>query len=247
MISRKNRKNNLKNKKGGSHVGIIISFVIFVSFLLFFYTIIQPAISRQEKQSFLDSVESKIINEASAELKTASVKIVDSTYGGCLKFEELLEGVGMDSNLISTDEDGSILPTGISEEEIQVDVGEKSFFRVHNSEEFEEVDEELENCQPIQEKIGYNIGLLRSDLEVFESRILDIRERYEDDHFELREDLGILPGNEFGFDFTYSNGTTISVGQVQTAGLDIYISDSQIQYISKEGNREVGTLNVRVW
>ena len=37
----------IKSKKG-SHVGVVVSFVIFVTFLIFLYTIIQPATVREK-------------------------------------------------------------------------------------------------------------------------------------------------------------------------------------------------------
>ena len=39
--------------KKGSHVGVVVSFVIFVTFLVFLYTIVQPATVREKDRQYL--------------------------------------------------------------------------------------------------------------------------------------------------------------------------------------------------
>lgn len=49
--------------KKGSHVGMMISFVIFVTFLVFLYSILQPVIKiRQNKELVLDSLKTELVN-----------------------------------------------------------------------------------------------------------------------------------------------------------------------------------------
>ena len=55
----------MKNrKKGGTHVGMMLSFVIFITFITFLYTIIQPSIQVQKsKQVTLDVLKENLIRE----------------------------------------------------------------------------------------------------------------------------------------------------------------------------------------
>ncbi len=49
--------------KRGSHVGMMISFVIFITFLVFLYSILQPVIkTRQDKELVLDSLKTELLN-----------------------------------------------------------------------------------------------------------------------------------------------------------------------------------------
>ena len=64
-----------EKKRGGTHVGVILSFVIFVTFLIFLYTTIQPAVKlNKDKQIVLDLLKEEIISSVSAELTNAVIK-----------------------------------------------------------------------------------------------------------------------------------------------------------------------------
>lgn len=243
-----NREKGLKNNCKGSHVGVMLSFVIFVSFLLFFYLIVQPTVTRQEKQSFLDSVEARLIEEASAELKSVSVKINDvAVESDCFRLNDFLSESGMEERIIATDEDGENLTVDVAEDHLEIEDSGSSFIKIYESDEFEEAGGSLGDCLELNEGSEYNIGTLKSDKEIFESRIIEIAGKYKNNLNGLKENLSIISVNEFDFSFTYSNGTEISVGQENILDLDVYVSSSQIQYISREGSREIGSLSVRVW
>ena len=57
--------------KRGSHVGVILSFAIFITFMVFLYFIIEPAIRIQgDKQNILDNLERELLEKFSANLTT---------------------------------------------------------------------------------------------------------------------------------------------------------------------------------
>ena len=65
-----------KRNKLGSHVGMIISFVIFITFIVFLYTVVKPAITTgEDKQTILSALEMQILENISANLTTATVQI----------------------------------------------------------------------------------------------------------------------------------------------------------------------------
>ena len=65
----------MKNKRG-SHVGIVLSFVIFVTFLAFLYTIIEPTIKiQQDKESLLNYLKIELMETFSADLTSTSITI----------------------------------------------------------------------------------------------------------------------------------------------------------------------------
>ncbi len=243
-----NQMNRLKNNRRGLHVGIMISFVIFTGFILFFYLIIQPNVIRQEKQGFLDSTKARLIDEVSEELRIASVKINGAEGGGgCFQLNHFLAETGMSEKLIALNNDGESLTADVNGDHLEVEGRGVSFFRIYESEEFGEIEGDLNGCGGLTEGEGYRLGSLKSEEEIFESMIIKIADKYENNLSGLKEDLNMAGVNEFGFSFEYSDGTVISVGQEEIVNLDVYVSDSQIQYINNNASREVGHLNVRVW
>ncbi|GAI55565.1 unnamed protein product, partial [marine sediment metagenome] len=81
----------MKNKNG-SHVGIILSFVIFVTFTIFIYSILEPGLrSQREKQSLLEYLKGEISREITANLTTASLNINKSQQNqGCVELENFI-------------------------------------------------------------------------------------------------------------------------------------------------------------
>ena len=80
------------NKKG-THVEVIISFVIFITFVVFLFVASKPAIIKQEdKTNLLDNLEYKILEkEISADVKVISVTI-SSVTGNCVNLGNFLDG-----------------------------------------------------------------------------------------------------------------------------------------------------------
>ncbi len=77
----------MKNKKG-SHVSFIISFVLFVSFLIFFIGIIKPFEKIETgKGALLKHLENEIIKETSAEVLVVSAK--EGSGNTCLDIDSL--------------------------------------------------------------------------------------------------------------------------------------------------------------
>lgn len=235
------------NKKG-SHVGIVISFLIFITFVLFIYLIVQPSLSGEEKRTFLESLEQSLIKESTAELTTASVKLSGSPDGsGCFQLDSFMSETGMGENITAKNDGGTSLTTEVSGNNLEITDNGDSFFRVYYSEEFSPTSGSLSGCDSLSEGGGYDIGLLKTNDEIFESKIKSLIQDYKNNLDGLKEVLDFPDTNEFGLNFTYSNGTSISVGQEEVVGTSVFVGDRQIQYISESGLKEIGKLNVRVW
>ena len=71
-------------EKKGSHVGIMLSFVIFVTFLVFLYSVIQPIIKTgQEKKISLDSLKIELVIILDPDLtsySSGSIKSLDENF-----------------------------------------------------------------------------------------------------------------------------------------------------------------------
>jgi len=76
------------NKKRGSHVGLILSFTIFIMFIVFLYTVINPMIKKFEgKESVLDSVKVKILENISEKVTIVSILGDSGDWGNYKCFE----------------------------------------------------------------------------------------------------------------------------------------------------------------
>ncbi|KKL09843.1 hypothetical protein LCGC14_2561830, partial [marine sediment metagenome] len=80
-----------KNRKG-SHVGVVLSFMIFIAFLIFLYPLlIKPAIeANKSNQYLLDDLKTKLTEEVSAELTVSSVEANIGTNQNCIELNNFI-------------------------------------------------------------------------------------------------------------------------------------------------------------
>jgi len=246
----------MKNKRG-SHVGIILSFVIFVTFLVFLYVVVQPALSGLEnKRVFLDYLKMKLIENASENFTIASVNIVsikNPTASFCIKFEDLTEKIVeiKDSRLVVKDENKAVIPFYVSTSKKELEVTRNSvnhlFFRIFDSPTFKiGTGATTPSCRQVK-KDEYIIGLVTTDMYIFNTSILEIKTAYETDYEKLKRYFKIPVGRDFGFSFTDSTGTKVfDVGEgVQLTS--IFAEEIPIQYVDEKANILPGFINIKVW
>lgn len=228
--------------KKGSHVGIVLSFVIFVTFVMFFYIMIRPSLAAENKSSVLNTLKENIIEMASSELTSASV-IAEEMLGNCIRLNNFFQ-TGIGEKVVAKSDEGETLELRRhpSSNHLQVINEGNLFFRIYESEEFDQI----EQGSPWCDESDYEFGLIKNTTEIFETKILDIIDRHEDDYEGLKQDLAIPTGNEFGLNFTYANGTSVSTTDSATK-INIFSGEFPVKYITKDAAIEMGILRIKIW
>lgn len=231
-----------------SHVGVVLSFVIFVTFIIFIYVIIKPAVETENKQNLLDNICDIIIENASANLISASVLIGEFPQT-CVQLNGFLGKIEMGDRIVARNNEGGVLTVKISGQDLYVEKNaDEIFLKIHGSEEFEPTTNgTMSGCRQLSEGAsGYVFGLIRTEKIVFEKPIIRLIDSYNNDYEGLKEELNIGSGNEFQLGFTYTNGTSISTEEKEILA-NVFINEVPIQYINKDAAREPGSLNVGIW
>lgn len=241
-------KNLLKNRRG-SHIGAVISFMIFITFLVFLYSIMEPAIKIQgNKKLILDSIEVNLLKLISSNLTTKTITINEQEITkDCIKF------VGIENlpeqDLIAIDSFGNFLEYNIQEQEkslyLSLEDSSNRIFKLYNSIEFDTYETTLKGCKNIL-KEDYNEVSSSVRKYAFESRIFNITKFIESDYENFKELVGVPAENEIEISFTFSNGTKIETGDNNSA-ISIYSKDTPIQYVDWEANILSGILNIKIW
>ena len=235
--------------KRGTHVGLVLSFAVFVIFLVFLYSVIEPAIKIQkDKRSLLDYLERELIEQFNGNVETFTVIIEEEIHPNkdCINIPNILKDMVDEDNLIIKDDKDNILNYSVQGQSLLIKVGYNfsGFLKVYYAEELGRSPIfKGGGCHPIT---NVSLGIIRTYTEVFETKIYDLFERYENDYESLKEDLKIPAGTDFGFSFVLSNGTIIST-QEETPLTSIYAREVPIQYIDNQGNIDFGYINIRVW
>jgi len=241
--------------KKGSHVGMILSFAIFITFIIFLYSILNPAVKTgEDKTATLDYIQYQIMQNVSSNFTSASIGW-DSTInptGNCVQFDNLLGFLEIpppykiiiknENNIIQSEP--YLVADNYPDVEIIRGSADDKFFRIYNSPEFEIPEASIvEPCTKISD---YEIGSVTSGGYVFEKNMYKLTDYYNNNYEWLRTEFKITPGSEFGFIFVQSNGTMINVGN-PPASANVHVSEIPIQYIDDYANILSGFINVKVW
>ncbi len=232
-----------KFNKKGTHVGVILSLVIFVSFLIFLYIVIEPALRTPEgKQSLIDSLKLRLPEEFSADLTTVTISATPDS-ADCLQIDNTVLGVS-ELNASVKDGGGALVDFENTGNYLIIDwTGNQDFFKIYYSEEeFKDYSSSF-TCSNTEIII---VSSLKTEKKIFETKIVSFISLYESNYGEIKEVLKIPSGDEFSFSFTYSNGTVISPIE-ENPSVNIYAENINIQYIDKEANINSGILTIRVW
>ncbi|MEK6840429.1 MAG: hypothetical protein AABX79_00560 [Nanoarchaeota archaeon] len=237
----------MSNKKG-SHVGFVISFVMFIIFLVFMYVLLSSRIDfGKEKANSLNYVKAEIVKKVSENLTSASIAIGQQNPQNCVQLVDFFLKTGLGNKFVVKSDPGTILQAGRTGNDLTVMRNSSLFFTAYSSNEFGPPAGTSGSCQPLNEgSNGYILGIDRDSTEIFESKILRLFENYSQNYEALKINMKINPGDEFGFAFTYSNGTAIKT-PVKNLTVNVYAGREDVQYIKTDAAREPGFIDTIIW
>jgi hypothetical protein len=228
---------------GGTHIGFVLSFVIFIAFLVAIYSVlILPGLSQDDKRSLAESLKIRILENVSNELTTITIS-TESAPQNCIRLNGFLSDFNISSRIKVKDRYGLGQTAYVLGSDLEISrSGNETFFKVYESEEFDAASAAGESpCNPRD----YQKGNAKMERHVFEGKITDLMDFYAANYSVLRDGFGFPEDSDFDFGFTYSNGTYAKVGRQVYTG--IYSAEMPVQYVDGNSSMLTGTINVRVW
>jgi len=236
-----------KNRRG-SHVGIILSFVVFITFLIFLYTALEPVIDvKKGKENLVKKLNIELTERFSERLITAIIANNSDPYiYDCVKINNTeLEAFGL--NAISKNSSEDIIKSNLSEDGnfLYVDwSGNETYFKIYYSEEkFEE--HPIERACANETDVYYQ-GLITWKEQVFISRVNETIERYIINYDSSKSELGVPSDSDFSFSFKLSDGTELKTKEINISK-DVYVGEFPIQYVDEKAETKFGSLIIKVW
>ncbi|MFQ5531364.1 MAG: hypothetical protein ACE5ES_01985 [Candidatus Nanoarchaeia archaeon] len=246
--------------KRGTHVGVVLSFVVFVTFLIFLFSILEPVINIQQgKENVLNGLEAELIEYISSDLTEATISLntssINKTYDSgppeqfydCINISHIANT--SISNLTVKNNEGKIVAINYTTQYLKINWTDnsKDFFKLYYT------NESLNNvllvpivCTNIKEGKNYTIGLVKTDNYPFESKIIDLNNEYNINYAGLKQNLKMGTNDEFWFSFTNSSGITINPPEKNTSR-EIFAKEITIQYVDINADIQSGFINLRVW
>ncbi len=230
--------------KRGTHVSIIVSFTIFILFLSFIYTIIQPPIlQKQSKQYAIDYLRNYIISQTSVNLTSIVIALNESYIPGelCVSISNPIDASGQ--NIIIKDDSNRKINYDLEGNSIEFMWNYPKFIKIFYSKEFSTGESPLSECASALENRDYFLGHVKKSEYIFESKIEELISTYN----EFREEVAAEAGGDFGFALLDENKEELySTGEVDVS-TNTYYEAIPIQFVDKEANLRQGYLLIKTW
>ncbi len=234
------------NTKGISHIEVVISFVIFIGFVLFLLLFLKPVRNKEVSYAVLDSVQRGIEAQANTEYSYVSLKI-NEVHAEDFYLDFL--GVGIASpEIIIRNETGDRISGKLEANSLYVKGGEnEKFYIIYYSPEFKIPD--YSPADPVLlEDTEYSIGLLRKNNVLFYSKIYNLNESYYNDYENLKTSFRIPASNDFGFIISTASGESIFTSiKKQPPRISIIARDIPSQILNETGDIRYVVVNMQAW
>ena len=241
----------IKSKKG-SHVGMMLSFVVFITFLIFLYSILSPT-NRvgTEKVVIMQEMKPLLIEELNVLVPIINLYIPDVGGKDCVRFQSIVGELITTEDLLIKDGNGEIRNYSVSGQALTIHVGEgfSGFLKIFYADNLEKSPYfEGIGCFPITQT-EYEVEQVEDIEYITENNLnnmMDIIQNYEEDYEELKEELNIPEGNDFAIEFIDKNGISYGTESVDLS-TNIYVEEIPIQYLDDDGNINSGYLKIYIW
>ncbi len=229
----------MKNKKG-SHVGMILSFTMFIVFLIFAYVIVvSPIDSKKQNEDVFETIKIEIIKEISGLVYTSRINNTDN-IGGCIEilnpdydFSERVVIVKNKSGEIASEIVGNtiLIPGGLG------------FVKAYYSDNF------FENTGSFSgaDCVSVEVDSISSEKRILEKKIISFIEEMEANYSIVKNNFGIPSNVDFHVQFEYADGTNITSGEFKELKTEIFAKQVSINYLDKYANEKIGSLIIKIW
>ncbi len=246
-------------KNGSSHLDFILSFTIFILFVVFMYSIIQPAIETpQGKESLLKLLRFDLLDDYHVEdLTTMTITLTGTRSQDCVKInggnaKDILELAAQTDNLKIKDESANIVSYKYQGAQLLIGIAETyvGILKVYYG---TDVDRSPDYLGPAGcDNVNADAGTIKTEKQkIISSKIFDLLDSYNNDcGAAIKTSLGFPSESDFTFRFLLANGSRIEPKK-ECAKIsnqtNVYAEEFPVQYLNESLSLHVGKMSVKVW
>lgn len=236
----------LFNKRAISHLEVILSFVIFIGFLIFMLAIFNPFSSDNSNRIFLDVLERGILDysDVDVSLITLSIDIEPEVFpNDCFSINYNFTNISVrDKNDAIVQAYSETTPIGGKIYINSID----NFFYIYSSPEFEE--RLFSGTCPVVPSALYNLGLFRSYKFLANSSLTRLISEYRNNYEGLKQKLEVPLTQEFSFVVKeYSGNVLYDAGRANLGGVKILAREVPVQIVYSDGSFKTAILGIKIW
>lgn len=249
-------------EKKGSHVGMVLSFVIFITFIFFFYIVFEPSLkSNEQKKVVLDNFENNLIENLTADLIEASIfnntpLIPAMPDVFCLKVP--VDNFGAVDNFIVKKIDGSIVNYNL----INESTGDNLLIEWEKDSTIKLKIYGGQDLKPVYDDPSCNNKIYAFNLaQFFEStsitndyislaKVNGAVSAYKSNYNNFRTEILQLSSDyDFEFSLKDSSGKVLNETNrtYKPTMIEFYAREVPVIYFDENANVQTGSINIRIW
>lgn len=229
-----------KLNKKGSHVGIILSFTIFVTALIFIFAFFGSAMKTQiDKKDQLGYLQENLMDEISSTLVVVDINDGSAT-GGCSQITNPTISFSP-INVLAIDSSGSEFASTVSGSYTYFDSG-KGFSKLYY------YDSGLTKTKTSGTTGCVTIPVKTTEYKdvILESKINTMLNLIDADYEQAKTDLEVGLDDEFSIQFIDAQGTS-SGGEDRDLQTEVFAKEINVNYLDTSGKQENGKLVLKIW
>lgn len=234
--------------KRGTQVEMVISFMIFITFLFFvFASAKNPFHSKDEKEGIVDYVELKIKELTSGNLETTTIHILTPTSQNCIELTNLqIESGSFSKGSTGLNYNNYIPILNPNNFVIERTGTADNFIKIHSSPVFDALETSSSSCELLTKDVNYELGLTKTQNYIFQDEMLNLISQY-NNYETLKTNLKIPKGTDFGYGLKLANGTIFETKGEEDSSTSIFIKETPVIYVDDKGNVLMGYLRTKIW
>ena len=238
-----------KEKKGAAHIEMILSFVIFISFLIFVFAFINPVKRTEPSRALLEIAEQEIIKNSSINITTVSLKLNYTPAAPCFNIDLLelgIDGIIGGNNIIARNSTDNA--TGSRKTNSGLDIETSGdFYRIFASEDFNNALYNPALCVAIR-KDNITIGQVTTAKTMSFKKLEMFSQAYAQDYNSLKKNINFPGRNDFGFILKDNLKNVILNASKEKPKSAIVIAKEQpVEIVYEDSSSIVAVLNIQAW
>jgi len=243
-----------KGRKGAAHIEMILSFALFISFLLFIMIFINPQKKVEPSKALLDIVNYEIQKNSSVDATTISFEL-NGVSEECfqINLEQLgIAGViGNNKTIVRNSEDkiiSSAKGSGTMNIKSSGVLDSVMFYRIFSSEIFAETSAPACATLATPQPEDIALGQIREEKAVFFNRTLSLNSTYWNDYDALKERFDFPKKSDFGFSISnIDKGVIINALREKPKSAVVISRDETIKVLYENSTSIIAVLNIQAW
>lgn len=246
------------SKKAASHLEMIISFSIFLLFVIFLFTFMSPVKQPDVSESLI-----KVVEKGISEYESSLVEVPVATktaQTGCFKITSPFAST-QQANIFIKDRDGNDVGFAVSGQTITISGNGNDFYYLYYSDDafthLKQACSAESSALDIMPQTDYTFSVPRTKDMYFLSKLLEIKSRYETEegYKQLKQEFNYPDASDFAIFVPreYSDTIILSMDRQKPEKVPVFAREMAIIVLKEDesgnGNKEEipSMMNIQVW